>query len=273
MRNPTCLAGLVAAALLFAVASSAKAESPLPIYPATAKPTPGALAEFLSGGVVLDREGTYITFSADRSADYTEPDWVNLGSPPVCACEKAKFGVNPDNGTVEISACTLRCKEAEPVAKKFKFKLLMASKDFWVYRDEGGLRVAVDHCERLGNPGVARRCVARVMTAAKGNFIVEVIPGAAERAFFDKARERLSGAASEYKELRQGAVLVEGPPAKTPRTVSEIFYANDQAASAALVARALEVVLGPIDVRPWPGKSDFDVIVVVGDQRAPAPNP
>lgn len=85
--------------------------------------------------------------------------------------------------------------------------------------------------------------------------------------------EQLTDAASTLIDGWKGAAVenflfVKGPQATNPRTVSEIFFGPKSEAAAKTVAKKLEPVLGPITAKPWPGKTPFQVVVVVGDTKA-----
>jgi hypothetical protein len=57
-------------------------------------------------------------------------------------------------------------------------------------------------------------------------------------------------------------------PAMKQRTASEVFFTKDARPAAEATAKLLAPMIGPTEVKPWPGDWDYHVVVVVGTPPA-----
>jgi hypothetical protein len=97
-----------------------------------------------------------------------------------------------------------------------------------------------------------------------GEDLVEVIPGARDRTLFERVKQRLL-----QPDAGRCRALFEGPQAKDVRSVSEIFYSKPAAKDLAeRTAADLAPIIGPVEVKEWPGTWLYGVVVVVGDTVA-----
>lgn len=134
----------------------------------------------------------------------------------------------------------------------------------------GGLACLGGSCstnDGLWTADGAQGCTQRCAPA------LQVIPGAADRALFDKIVERLK-AGDAWGQAgwsgRPPPLLFLGEPAKKPRVKSEIFLASGHGVDgldAQVVARVLEPLLGPVKVQAWPGKWQYGIVVVAGSEK------
>jgi hypothetical protein len=120
-----------------------------------------------------------------------------------------------------------------------------------------------------------------VLTSTKEQYFcgpdLEIIPGAADHALFDKVVLSLRSSrikdwkavSSDFSYLPQ---LFAGPQARKPREESEVFFsrsagdAGKNEAAAQVTAKVLEPIIGPVAVKAWPGPWDYHVVVVVGSK-------
>lgn len=236
----TAIAGSLAVVL-----SGAPGEKAKQVYAPLASPTKLRIREFLRkgagwegewpGSFSLNPDGTVSASSGDASC-------TNAGSYVVGAksiswrCGLPLGGARKElGGTLEVE---------------------LVSPGVLVYRDNGKRRV-VSACEPGAGP---LRCV-------RGSQLVQVVPGAADHALF----ERVKGALASLD--LPAAALVEGAQATRPRVQSQLYYSTsgDEPAAKALatsLAKSLEPLLGAVEVQPWPGAWDHDVVVVVGSEAA-----
>lgn len=99
----------------------------------------------------------------------------------------------------------------------------------------------------------------------EGDVVVNLVPAAKDEKLADATWALIEA----WKDASAEKLLfLLGPKATNPRTVSEIFFGPKSEAVAKTVAKKLEPVLGPITVKPWPGTTPFQVVVVLGDTRA-----
>jgi len=129
-----------------------------------------------------------------------------------------------------------------------EYRILALSKDALVL-SSGGTRWLSDCAEQA--------CVATRFLEP----LVEIIPGAADKTLLDAVRRAL-------RQPKPLGVVFEGPPAKKPRVVSEVFFTTGYESEAKEIAEALSKVIGPVVPAPWPGEWAFDVVVVVGAKVA-----
>lgn len=164
--------------------------------------------------------------------------------------------------------------------RQFVWPVLFVSSDALLYMDESGQRWLVSECVHDGERGV-RRCVPPIAIDGRGASLLEVIRAAKDDTLYARVLAALEG--YPKGRLREAGVLVEGLPAKTLRVESQVFYAvrtgttekdtKDARATAESVAADLRDVIGPITVDVWPGRWDYDVVVVVGSKRRDATGP
>ncbi|MBM4783724.1 MAG: hypothetical protein GQE15_39145 [Archangiaceae bacterium] len=98
--------------------------------------------------------------------------------------------------------------------------------------------------------------------SGEGDVVVNLVPASKDEKLADATWALIDG----WKDDK--LLFILGPQATKPRTVSEIFFGPKSEADAKTVAKKLEPVLGPITVKPWPGQTPFQVVVVIGDTRA-----
>jgi hypothetical protein len=233
-----------------------------PILPPLKKVT--ALAPFLKevGGVKLEGFGTagvgFAGFNSDGTfegggASYYEGcgDYLTIrgsSGEGTCVMRPMKGGTAGDrlefSGSLEISAGNA--------------EVMIASASWEIgYSRESRSGAFLRACRTAGSD--------RTCTWEHTDWrAVQVIPGAKDAALFDAALAALRGRVSDHC-----TPLFQGPQARTPRSVSEVFYATPDARDQAKgVADRLKAIIGPVEPKPWPGAWLYDVIVVVGDRPA-----
>jgi hypothetical protein len=248
----------------------ATAGAELSIYSVREKPSSANVQDFLKGGVSwTDDHGETYDFWADGTANHEDVDYSSVKGESRCQCQRRGI-VAVNAGTIRFD-CPYSCKDGVSSIKDFSLRAMFAARDALVYRDSSGRRVVARNCSGPPSPAVSRTCPSRSVEQGGRFFLVEIVPGASDTELYQAVRKQLQHADGAYDEkLRRYAMLFEGPPARTPRAATEIFFANGKEDAAALVAEALEVVIGPVSARPWPGSWDYDVIVVVGARKAAA---
>jgi len=107
------------------------------------------------------------------------------------------------------------------------------------------------------------------------NMTLELVQGARASELFSAVALRLQSAYwPQWREAGANSlpVLIRGQPARRLRVETEIFYSGVDRAKelAEAAARLLAPVVGPVVPRPWPGSSEFAVVVVVGERAIPA---
>ena len=96
--------------------------------------------------------------------------------------------------------------------------------------------------------------------------LTQIIPGAQDQALFEAVRRDLLRAPPVNEEC---PAVFEGPPARKQRVESEVFFASPAAeVEAKKIAERLKPVIGPVEVKPWPGAWQYSVVVVVGSKVA-----
>ena len=103
-----------------------------------------------------------------------------------------------------------------------------------------------------------------------GEAMVQLIPGAEDRTLFATVTRSLR---TKYEEDFQGSgntlpLLIEGPPAKKPRVTTEIYFGAEGQGLADALAALLKPVVGAVKPQPWPGQTEYQAIIVVGDRVA-----
>jgi len=259
---------LLSAQASFATVATAAAE--LPIYSAREKPSTASIQKFLEGGVSWgDDQGEAYEFWPDGTASHEDKDETSFKGESRCRCQRR--GLVSVNGPTLRFDCPYSCSDGASGLKEFSLRALFAARELLVYRDRNGRTVAVDGCAEGMPSELSRSCAARSVKPGGRFFLLEIIPAASNSALFQAVRKRLQDPGPDHDgTLRGYALLFEGPPARTPRAETEVFFANGKKDTAALVAEALEVVIGPVTAKPWPGSWDYDVIVVVGARKAAA---
>jgi hypothetical protein len=121
--------------------------------------------------------------------------------------------------------------------------------------------VLAECAPQQGERAISRGCGNAMFEPVGDRVLVELMQGATDAALYGRVKALVQGDA----EVGRGRVLFEGPRARDPRTVSEVFYVGDgNRSQAEAVAARLLPVTGPMEVKPWPGEWDYDVVVVVG---------
>ena len=139
----------------------------------------------------------------------------------------------------------------------------------------GSLRIHGGFCSVDLN-GIFYASDSKTWSAPREGLVVQVLQGAEDQTLFRAVKTQLSRKDALGTGSLPPPALFEGAKAKNPRTVSEIFWGKTtddkkEENEAQVVAWALKPVLGPIKPKPWPSECDYAVVIVVGDQVAPAP--
>ncbi len=271
-RFAILLSGLV---LLMTMLSGAVGAAPqLPIYSLQEKISGEDLEEFLRGGVRWG-DGNEFWFHSDGKTQRVLTDFSKSAmEPDICRCVPPVDRLVSANG-IQFT-CNYQCNATHSQfvsgekrdlvsgrEKSFLLRPLFVSREAFAYRDQERARAVAYRCEPdTGNVTISRMCA--VEYPRRTTFFLEIIPGAKDPALLGEVRMRLQQMTGD---LREDAFLFQGPQAKKPRTASEIFFANERRDAAERIARLLEPAVGRIDVRPWPGRWDYDVVVVVGARK------
>ena len=94
--------------------------------------------------------------------------------------------------------------------------------------------------------------------------MVKVIPAKGSAELHAKVLDQLSSRAAEDK-----LVVFKGKQAKNPRKASEVWWKGDGKEAASKVAKSLEPLIGPTELKEWTwGGPPYDVIVVVAPAKA-----
>lgn len=262
--------------------AEASAEARLiPLSLATGTPTKDKIERFLSGGVAWG-SGSYgeqrVVVTSDGRVSITIGTLDARGM-RTCRCGPVEYRVG--RADIEFS-CLNQCGTEDPFVpsppknlssewRRFRWSVLYVSATDFLFRDPDGRRYLVTHCVESNQvAGVGRNCANNTMTIAA--FLIEFVGASDDASLYEAVRKRLEDAPTRL--LRRTGILVEGPAAKTPRRESEVFFAVPPGASrddahdvrevADDVARCLRNIIGPVEVKEWPGKWDYDVVVVVG---------
>lgn len=225
-----------------------------PIYPLLTKPTKQKITDFVAA---VDFALTPDVFVDDGVAR------ILLGAERAFSLLDLNNSMDPCRGTYTISASSLVGK-CQGSTESFSVSIDGLAPGVVTYR--------LTRCD-------GDQCVTRPVAAwgaphgsredTGGGFLLELIPGSADRTLFDAVQQRLQTAfADEWQAAgsRVLPLLFVGPPARKARTQSEVFYAKESKAAAEAAANLLAPVIGPTTVQPWPGEWDYHVIVVVGDK-------
>lgn len=132
--------------------------------------------------------------------------------------------------------------------REFSFVIKGASGGLVVYESERGTR----HCNGPGDCAL----------------LVEILPGASDKMLFERIKERFT--AYRVRDWADYPMVFEGPQARIPRVESEVLFTEGNRQRANAIAEFLEPVIGPVGVKPWPGKWDYEVVVVAGSKVAGA---
>lgn len=267
----------ISIAVLVAAGSALPADKH-PIHALPKKATKQEVRELLKGGMALSRgaleDRTGYLFGRDGRATFS-----TYGVPSFeCA--------RPEPYRLEGNALRFDCSLVEKggdssvISKKrvsFVLELEMLAPDVLVYKEDlSSLTGKQKPPERFWAVTSTKESNPQVSLSFAGaeEVRVELMPGANDRTLFDKVRNLARGVSADGKSKAEippafkYAFVFEGPPARTERVRSEIFYAGDRQSESEEIAKALEPVLGRVTVRKWPGEWDYDVIVVVGTAAA-----
>jgi hypothetical protein len=264
------LRALALTLLLAAPASAEESAQPPPepirIRPLPSKPTKALIQQALVKGIFWggEDEGDQFAVNADGTASFRggqipnwscderkpAPRWTVTADSFQWTCDVVTWGgpqIDEDGEPAKVQ------RPLSVVKTTFRYRVKAVSRDVLVMESrEHGRQVLL--LSENGNP-------------TGGDLtLVELVPGSPDRALFEKVKARL------VKEpgLSVCPVLFEGGPARDPRTTSEVYYARPEAKDTAEeLAELLKPVLGKVEVKPWPGAWDYDVILVVGKAAAP----
>ena len=249
-------------------------ESKIKIFPAW-RATEQQVARFLEDNVVIQGGGFIFEFRKSGTAKA----WA-WGADNRRSCEEPVSYTLQGNRlsfscVMCYDACTLctsdSCEESvtryEIAIEQFTGKGLVVRyiKGTW---SDGEIMVTED-CFRSkngfdGEPGKA--CQADWTTS------LGLIPGAKNRDLYESVRDLLQGPLPESVKILH---ILEGPKARHPHVESELFYrkSEDDQKQAQGLADLLRPLIGPVQVKAWPGdRCPYNVALVVGSRAAPEPD-
>lgn len=229
--------------------------SPRPLHAPLTKPTTAKILKFISSTDFRRHRETFMLGAASiiLQADRTFSIWDLNNTMEPCI-----------TGTWDLAGATVRgkCKGSR---ETFSVTIGAVGAD--------AVRYEIEHCPD-GRCDSQRRCWGIAHGAqddwCSGVFL-QLIPGSKDRALFEAVEQQIRHSYARHWKaagLDSMPTLFDGPPARTPRTASQIFFANDGVAAATATARLLAPAIGPVKPTPWPGPSDYNVIVVIGDRVA-----
>ena len=237
--------------ILVLLAASANAATVHALGP----PTPKAIKAVLEKGFEFDAGDNHYSFEARGRVS---------GSGPYAAQGKGRYTVSGDSVSVSGSG-TMACMGDDdcggsPLSWSFSldFVVIAAGETSLVLRIE-------NESSTMMTASRSPQLVGRGLEPSEYEVVVHLVPGAKDERLLTAASKLIEGLSAESAD---GYLFVRGAPAANVRTVSEIFFGPKSETTARAIARKLEPVLGPITVKPWPGQTTFQVVVVLGDTKA-----
>jgi hypothetical protein len=237
------------------------------------KPTAERIRQFFAGGVSIG-ESFYESGGSARVSAAGSPS-VNCSPPGRWQLTADSIGFACETQMTAGDGTVFPGKRYEESLKVrlVSPEVLVFDREITAYHGRSVSRAVVlvdENCEPTSGKGVARSCAAPLglgMSSIRDRVLIELMPGSADATLWTQLASHLRGLPAD------GApgVFFEGPRAREKREVSEIFFVGEKnEAVASELASTLAPILGPVAIKPWPGDWDYDVVVVVGEKRAPA---
>ncbi len=281
----------VAVVMLVCMGTHASAADLFPIYElAKGKATKEKIQAFLDAGEV--EVGPY-SFASGR-VDYLQ----QFPETKMCSCVDKANGFEVTNTEIRFR-CDYECwylpqlagaplgpvDDLNQVAEKrivsipnrlFVLRVLYVDSSSLVVRDQDENRVGSVSCSVLRPREKMRRCGA----AGGGDtgYLLEILPSTKRERMLSDVKAELTGLPSyrcksllyNLNSFNCSFRVFMGPPAKRPRRYTEVFYVGESMKQRAIeVAKVLSGTIGEVEVLRWPGAWDYDVVVVVGDEKRP----
>ena len=245
------------------------------IHPMPQKPTAERIRKFFSPGVAIGcsrygKDGTAgLAAGCPSTWCRSSGAWMASGDSVAFRCEK-----------VPGEECGEREELTQPgVSYAEELKIRLMSPELLIFTADGSwdggsqsgsrrgvLVVAEDCVSDTTQPDISHWC-ARPTDSAGCDFperaLIQLRAGSRDQGLYRRVKQQIEATAV----AEVPGVFIEGPPATTTRLVSEVYFVGEgHRPTAVAVATLLEDVTGPAIVRAWPGDSDYDVVVVVGQK-------